>query len=86
MLNYFNECKTVSELNLKRSELLTEINKEYSEKRKVLLNSETGIRPLRTISLETITVNEVPISSAFKIKKGEVQENRIALRGEILYI
>jgi len=86
MEKYFDKIETLEELNLKRSELLSEINKQYRERREALQNSETGIKPLRFLHLSAVEIPEQPTFAAMAIDKGNVPSNTIRIQNNIVSI
>jgi len=77
--NYFEGCNTTTELAIRRSDIIAQVNKEFGEAKARLLNSSSGIRQIRLLQLDAIGSKETPLYTAFRTTVGEARFNEIIL-------
>lgn len=73
-MDYLGECYTIEELSLKRNTVLSEINKEFAEKRKILSERVPEFKQIPFMELPIITA-ETPIYNFLPFIEGKVASN-----------
>ena len=77
MGKYFNDCKTIEELNSTRTGILAELNNEYGVKRKELINSVKPYKPIIIFKSSSVPDPEPLVYQPFMLAKEPAHANEI---------
>lgn len=86
MEKFFEDVKSLEELNQKRATLLSEINKQFREKRDALQTTDSGVKLLKFINLNAIEIPTQPTFAAMTIERGNVPSNTIKMEKNVVQI
>lgn len=78
MSNYLGVCETIEELSLRRNNIMAEINKEYSDKRKDLAGRAPTFKAIPFIQVPAVS-GDLPVYSNFSFVEGSVPANVIRI-------